>query len=96
MEEQRDRLRLVASRDAEQDSLRIYQDARIYLSQIRSGGQVSHLLPVRRHAWLQVLRGAVLLNGHALGEGDGVALSDEESLTMEATKDSEIMLFDLA
>jgi redox-sensitive bicupin YhaK (pirin superfamily) len=94
--ERRNRLRLVASPDAADDSLTIHQNARIYLSSLDSGMQVKHELAAGRHAWLQVLRGQVALNGQALGTSDGAAVSDESLLNIEAAGDAEVMLFDLA
>jgi redox-sensitive bicupin YhaK (pirin superfamily) len=95
-EERHNRLRLVASRDAAEGSLLIHQDARIYLSSLDKGQQVSHELADKRHAWLQVLRGSVTLNGEHLSTSDGAAVSDQTQLTIEANDDAEIMLFDLA
>lgn len=94
--ERHNRLRLVASRDGEDGSLRIHQDARIFLSQIDTQKQVVHRLTVGRHAWLQVLSGSVSLNGDGLNTSDGVAVSNATTLAVEATRDAEIMLFDLA
>lgn len=95
-EERHNRLRLVASRDAAEGSLLIHQDARIFLTSIDAGQQVTHELETGRHAWLQVLRGKVTLNGHDLNTSDGAAVSDETTLTAEATDNAEVMLFDLA
>lgn len=95
-EELHNRLRLVASPDASGGSLAIHQDARVFLSRIDEGEQVEHNLPADRHAWLQVLRGSVELNGETLAAGDGAALSAESSLTIRARSSAEIMLFDLA
>jgi redox-sensitive bicupin YhaK (pirin superfamily) len=89
------RLQLVASIDALDGSLLIHQDACIFLSLIDAEQQVIHELDTGRHAWLQVLRGSALLNGIELSEGDGVALSDDNTLTIQATTEAEIMLFDL-
>lgn len=94
--ERNNRLRLVASRDAAEGSLTIHTDARIYLAELQSGHSASHELAEGRHAWLQVLRGSLTLNGDELVTGDGVAVSDERTLTIEATQDAEILLFDLA
>jgi redox-sensitive bicupin YhaK (pirin superfamily) len=94
--ERHNQLRLVASRDAAEGSLRIHQDARIYLSSLDRGQSVSHTINAGRHAWLQVLRGAVSLNGQELQTGDGAAVSEESSLTIAADGDAEVMLFDLA
>lgn len=94
-EERRNQLRLVAAPNAEHGSLLIHQDARIYLSSLDEGKQVSHAVKPGRHAWLQVLRGAISLNGHDLAASDGAAVSEEPLLTVVASKPAEIMLFDL-
>lgn len=89
-------LRLVASPNAEAGSLKIHQDAHIYLAKIDTGRQVTHNLSEGRHAWLQVLRGDITLNDTVLVTGDGAAVSSETSLSVKATASAEIMLFDLA
>lgn len=96
IEERRNRLRLVASRDAAEGSLRINQDARVFLSSLDDGKQLEHRLADGRHAWLQVLRGALSLNGRDLATSDGAAVSEERALRLEARGDAEVMLFDLA
>ena len=94
--ERHNRLRLVASPDAADGSLQIHQDARIFLSSLDAGKQVTHGLGAGRHAWLQVLRGKVAVNGDALETSDGAAVSEESALEIEAKVDAEVMLFDLA
>ena len=90
------KLQLVASRNAENGSLLIHQDVRIYLSKVNTCAAISHDLPEGRYAWLQILRGSVLLNGIPLDTSDGAAVSDETRLTIQANSSGEIMLFDLA
>ncbi len=94
-EGRRNRLQLVASRDAAESSLLIHQDARIFLSDLESDAAVEHVLQPQRHAWLQVLRGSVKLNGNVLDTGDGAAVSDEPMIAIAANGPAEIMLFDL-
>jgi redox-sensitive bicupin YhaK (pirin superfamily) len=94
--ERHNRLRLVASPDAADGSLQIHQDARIFLSSLDAGKQLTHELGSGRHAWLQVLRGKVAVNKQALETSDGAAISEESSLDIEAKDDAEVMLFDLA
>jgi quercetin 2,3-dioxygenase len=94
--ERHNRLRLVASPDAADGSLQIHQDTRIFLSSLDAGKQVTHGLGVGRHAWLQVLRGKVAVNGEALETSDEAAVSEESALEIEAKVDAEVMLFDLA
>lgn len=89
-------LRLVASVDGRRNSLTIHQQADVYLSRLDAGSEVSHRLEEGRHAWLQVLRGEVSLNGQPLDVGDGAAVSSETTLSIESKHAAEIMLFDLA
>lgn len=95
-EQRHNRLQLVAARDAAQGSLLIHQDARIYLAQLDADAVVQHSLSSGRHAWLQVLRGSVSLNGQRLETSDGVAVSEETELNIKVETEAEIMLFDLA
>jgi len=91
----KNQLRLVASQGATEGALLIQTDASVYLSKLDSGRQVVHPVAKGRHAWLQVLRGSVTLNGQPLATSDGAAVSEETSLTVQASTDAEIMLFDL-
>ena len=91
-----DRLRLVASPDAREGSLTIHTDAALYTGILSSGQSVRHTLPTGRHAWVQVARGAIRLNGTELSEGDGAAVSGEAELELSASSPSEILLFELA
>ncbi|MCA1557404.1 MAG: pirin family protein [Acidobacteria bacterium] len=95
-EEKRGRLRLIASPDGSDDSVTIHQDARLYASLIEPGQVVTQNLAPNRHAWLQIARGAVEVNGQMLNQSDGAAISNEESLVIKAREASEILLFDLA
>jgi redox-sensitive bicupin YhaK (pirin superfamily) len=66
------------------------------VAQLEPGESARHDLKPGRYAWLQVARGAVTLNGKALGAGDGVAVSDEPAIEVTATGPAEVLLFDLA
>ena len=95
LEQRRNRLCLVASPDGADASVTMHQDARLYATVLDPGKSVAHSLGGGRHAWAQVARGAVELNGVKLGQGDGVAISDEAALTIVATTPAEVLLFDL-
>lgn len=95
-DEKRGKLRLVASPDGANGSLTIHQDANVYLSTIGPNESVGHTMLARRHAWLQVLRGAVHVNGELLQTGDGLAISDEPNLVVVGERTGEVMLFDLS
>jgi hypothetical protein len=95
-EEKRGKLRLIASRDASHGSVKINQDAKLYVTLLQPGEEVAHEFAAGRHGWLQVARGAVELNGKKLAQGDGAAISDEKKVNISGAEDAEVLLFDLA
>jgi redox-sensitive bicupin YhaK (pirin superfamily) len=74
----------------------IHQDANLYIARLDKSGEASHALKAGRHAWIQVARGTVSLNGKGLKQGDGAAVSKETEVRVEAKEPSEVLLFDLA
>jgi redox-sensitive bicupin YhaK (pirin superfamily) len=94
--ERHNRWRLVASRDGRDGSVIIHQDAAMYVTNLDAGEEVNHSLSRGRHAWLQIVRGRVTLNGEPLKTGDGAAVSDETALAVTANEPAELVLFDLA
>jgi redox-sensitive bicupin YhaK (pirin superfamily) len=74
----------------------IHQNANLYVARLDKGTVASHSITAGRHAWVQVARGAVRLNGTELKAGDGAAISDESEIRVEAREPSEVLLFDLA
>jgi len=89
------RWQVVASRDGREGSLVIQQDATIELANLSAGISLEQHLAAGRHAWLQVLRGELTLNGQPLGTSDGAAISEESRLTIAAEQPAEVMLFDM-
>ena len=89
-------LRLVASGDPDDDAVHIHQDARLYIGRLGTGDEASLDLAPGRHAWVQVARGSVEVQGEALSAGDGAALSEEERLSLRGLDDAEVLVFDLA
>lgn len=96
--EKEGRLRLLASPEAAKGAAVIHQDARVSVAALYSGERLEESIVPGRHAWVQVARGALSLNGQALGEGDGAAVSGERALsfTGEGGGGVEFLLFDLA
>ena len=94
--EKRNRLRQIAGPDGKDGSVTIHQDARLYVSLLSPGQEVTHQLAPGRYAWLQVAKGEVELNGKALHQGDGAAIENEPKLTLKGVEEAEILLFDLA
>ncbi len=95
-EEKRGRWRLLVAPHGEEGALQIHQDARLYAAILNPRGTLDYALAPGRRAWLQVVRGAVTLNGESLHAGDALAAVAEKELKVSATVDSELLLFDLA
>jgi len=96
-EEKQNRLRLIASHDGRQDSTKINQDASVYASVLDGGKSLAHDLAPGRHAWLQLIRGELEVNGTRIAKGDGAAVSDESKLRIvnPGSSEAEFLLFDL-
>ena len=98
-DEKRGKLRVVASPKGGNGNgaVKLYQDAEIFATELGAGQSVEHELGEERYAWIQVLRGAVNVNGKKLRAGDGAAMAQEAQLRITgAGENSEVLLFDLA
>jgi redox-sensitive bicupin YhaK (pirin superfamily) len=98
-EEKLNRLRLVASPDASEGSVTIHSNARVYGSLLEPGASVKHALAQGRGAWIQVVSGAIDVNGKRLAACDGAGIENEQLLTITGRSESgrsEFLLFDLA
>jgi redox-sensitive bicupin YhaK (pirin superfamily) len=95
-EEKKGRLKLVASRGGTDGSVKIHQDVNLYSSILAGGESVTHELAENRHAWLQIVKGELELNGELLKRGDGAAITQETTLNFRsAVEETEFLLFDL-
>jgi len=96
--ERRGALRLVASPDGAAGSTTLHADVRVYASLLGEGEAVTHALEKGRHAWVQVARGEVTVNGTALRAGDGAALSGQPEVALRGGGPgvADLLLFDLA
>ena len=89
-------LRLVVDPDGRDGALRINADARLYATSLDVGASVEHELSAGRHAWIQVARGVIEVDGQTLKAGDGAATSDAGRLVLSAIEPAEVLVFDLA
>jgi redox-sensitive bicupin YhaK (pirin superfamily) len=95
-QDKRGGLRRIVSGRNRNGALKIHQDVDIHATVLGPGEQARLDLRPGRHAWVQVLRGDVTLNGSDLRAGDGAALSEETAVRLEAGKEAEVLVFDLA
>jgi quercetin 2,3-dioxygenase len=98
-EEKHNQLRLIASHDGHGDSTRINQNTSVYASLLDDGKSLELELAPGRHAWIQLVRGELDVNGTKLAKGDGAAISGEPRLRITSATgngQAEFLLFDLA
>ena len=90
------RWNLIAGPDDSGAAVGIHQDARINATLLQKGETLTYDVRRGRHAWLQVARGEVTVNGTTLKDGDAVATSRIDELHITSQTNSDLLLFDLA
>jgi redox-sensitive bicupin YhaK (pirin superfamily) len=94
-DEKRGRLRLIASPDGAEGSVRIHQDARIYAGLFDGAERASLDVDRQRRIYVHVARGALTANGNVLGPGDGLELTETAQLALSGGSGAEVLVFDL-
>ncbi|GGD30582.1 pirin family protein [Franconibacter pulveris 1160] len=86
---------LVLSPDARDGSLKVYQDMELSRWAMAKEEQSVYPIAAERRVWIQVVKGEVTINGTKAKTSDGLAIWDEQALSIHADSESEILLFDL-
>ncbi len=92
---QNQEITLVASPQGDQGSVRIHQNAKLYVGKVKPGNPLSLPIDRERKVWFQMVRGSGTLNDVAVSPGDGVAVTNEGQLNFNAKEPVEFLLFDL-
>ena len=87
--------RLVGSRDGRAGSLTIHQDVDLYAAVLKAGQDLEFEFQANRRGFLQLVYGDLVANNHQLSAGDGAAMETAQVLTISASSDAEILLFDM-
>lgn len=94
-EQRTNQLRLVVARDGRDGAVSIHRDADIHAGVLEPGVSLTHKFAAGRLGWLQVVRGTLTANGLSLQAGDGLSLRDTSTLVLQATSETEMLLFDM-
>ncbi|MDB5774822.1 MAG: pirin family protein [Herbaspirillum sp.] len=89
------RLLLIVSPDGRDGSVQIHQDASIYASIPNGADALEYPLAAGRLGYVQVVRGALQVNGVALQTGDALKLTGESRVLLTQADAAEVLLFDL-
>ena len=90
------KLKLVVSGTPDNGALQIHQQVDVYTSLLDTGRIVSHKPEAGRGQWIQLASGELLVNGEQMRPGDGLAISGEPDINIEALDAAEFLLFDMA
>lgn len=96
IDQKRNQWKKIAGPHGSGAAVAIYQDASIFATNMTPGEQISFIVERGRHAWLQVARGALVVNGTTLLSGDAIATSRPTELHVTAVESTDALLFDLA
>ena len=94
-EEKQGRLLLVASEDGAKGTVKIHQDAKLYVGLFDEKQQTSLVLQKNRHAYVHLARGQLTVNDVVLHAGDALMLQDEELISLKNGVQAEVLVFDL-
>ena len=82
--------------DADSGALPINADAAVMATTLRPGQSAELALAPGRVAYLVPARGGITVNGVAAGARDGIAVRDEDRVTVTATEEAEVVVVEAA
>ncbi len=99
-EQKQDKWCLLASENAQNGSLKVHQDMKLYAAKLNERKILEYVLKDgdiknRRSAYLQVASGNVEIDGKQLNPGDAAMFVNTQTIQVIAIYDAEILLFDL-
>ncbi len=90
------RWQLLGSRDGHDGSLTIHQDIELSSTILAAGNSLDYVFAAGRRGFLHVVKGEIGLDNEVLKTGDGIEITDSQSINISATEESELLLFDMA
>ena len=89
-----DRLLRVLSPEGD-DSVKVHQDAAMYVARLGAGTEVSHAFAGPRGGYLYVIEGDLEVDGDRLATGDAAKIRDHPELNLRARNTTELLLVDV-
>jgi redox-sensitive bicupin YhaK (pirin superfamily) len=89
------RFEVLASGDPDGDrALPIRSDAKVLAATLPAGDSVTYEAAPWRHQYLVATGGRIRVNGHEANPRDGIAITGEEAIVVEALEDCELVMVD--
>lgn len=77
------------------EAVRVHQDARIYVSSLDPGAELTHQIGPGRGVYVYLIEGRGAFNGEDVSTGDAAKLVDESELAVRAEEPSELIMVDV-
>jgi redox-sensitive bicupin YhaK (pirin superfamily) len=94
--EKRGKLRLIASPDGADGSVKIHADVKLFAGLVDGGERVERTVSQACFVYVHVARGSISVNGTLLRAGDAARLAGENSLVLDQGEKAEVLVFELA
>lgn len=91
----KEKLVLTVSGDGRNGSLKMNQDASLYVAHWKKADHVEKELDPKRSVWVQTVKGPITVNGEKLEAGDSIAMREEKKLVIDSDGKAEFLVFDL-
>ena len=85
-------LTLLVSGD-DKSPLKINQDARIYAGRLNKGDEITHNIIGK--AYILISEGTINVSGNEANKGDGLAISEEKLVKLDALSDAELLIIEV-
>ncbi|SES79172.1 hypothetical protein SAMN05216412_101597 [Nitrosospira multiformis] len=93
--EKRGKLRLVASPDSANGSVKIQTDAKMFAALMDGDERIEQSIGSGNDVYIHIARGRVSLSGHTLETGDAAMLTGEDRLVLDQGQKAEVLVFEL-
>ena len=94
--EKQGKLRLIASPDGADGSVKISADAKVYAGLFDHSQIAQVQIDPKRKAYVHLIRGSLDVNGQSLNSGDALLIENESQLNFNRATDAEVLFFDLS
>jgi len=94
-EEKLNQLRLIASRDGRGGSVTVHQRADLYASILEVDAEIDLAIADSNKVFVQVVQGDINVNGQKAAAGDGIQITDQDRLIINAESEAEFLVFDM-